>query len=111
MCNKNISKSSLRVVFICLTDIFHRCKRCLKGCDEVKHLSSHETNDNMSLVDAVTFPRHQLVPAGYHPYPFRTDTDETFLDKLRSITATFRYRKKITRKKGWISLYTCMFLN
>lgn len=49
----------------------------------------------MSLEDAVTFVRSKLVPAGYSPYPFRRDTQESLLDKLRSIVATFKFRATI----------------
>lgn len=49
----------------------------------------------MSLEDAVTFVRSKLVPAGYSPYPFRRDTPESLLDKLRAIVATFKFRAAI----------------
>lgn len=49
----------------------------------------------MTLEDAITFIRGSLVPDGYHPYPFRKDTLETMLDKLRSIVATFVYHHSI----------------
>ena len=46
----------------------------------------------MSIRDAVTLLRLELVPDGYQPYPFRANTAESFLDKLRSLVATYRYR-------------------
>ena len=49
----------------------------------------------MTLEDAITFMRGSLIPHGYQPYPFRKDTQETMLDKLRSIVATFVYRHTI----------------
>lgn len=49
----------------------------------------------MSLEGAVTFIRGDLVPDGYHPYPFRKDTLETMLDRLRLIMVTFVYRHSI----------------
>ena len=53
----------------------------------------------MTLEDAITFIRGSLVPDGYQPYPFRKDTQETMLDKLRSIVATFVYRHAIQELK------------
>lgn len=54
----------------------------------------HELRNNqmLSLEDAVTFVRGKLVPDGYAPYPFRKDTPERFLDKLRSVVATYQFR-------------------
>ena len=54
----------------------------------------------MELPDAVAYLRNKLVPDGYEPYPFRVDTTESLLDKLRSVVATFRYRHSITYYKG-----------
>ena len=53
----------------------------------------------MTLEDAITFIRGSLLPHGYQPYPFRKDTQETMLDKLRSIVATFVYRHTIQEFK------------
>ena len=54
----------------------------------------HELRNNqmLSLEDAVTFVRGKLVPDGYAPYPFRKDTPESLLDKLRSVVATYQFR-------------------
>ena len=49
----------------------------------------------MLVEDAVTFVRGSLIPAGYTPYPFRHDTPESLLDKLRSIVATCKFRATI----------------
>ena len=49
-------------------------------------------NQLLSLEDAVTFVRGKLVPDGYAPYPFRKDTPESLLDKLRSVVATYQFR-------------------
>lgn len=49
----------------------------------------------MTFEDAITFIRGSLVPNGYAPYPFRKDTPESLLDKLRSIVGTFMYRNSI----------------
>ena len=56
----------------------------------------------MSLEDAVTVVRGNLVPAGYSPYPFRRDAPESLLDKLRSIVATYKFRATIDywRERG-----------
>ena len=51
--------------------------------------------EGMTLEDAVTVIRGGLVPDGYEPYPFRKNTPESLLDKLRSIVATYMYRRTI----------------
>lgn len=53
----------------------------------------------MSLEDAITFVRGNLVPAGYSPYPFRRDPPESLLDKLRSIVATCKFRATVDHWK------------
>ena len=57
-------------------------------------LQLHELRNNqiLSLEDAVTFVRGRLVSDGYAPYPFRKDTPESLLDKLRSVVATYQFR-------------------
>lgn len=49
----------------------------------------------MRLEDAVTYIRGKLVPPGYVPHPFRKNTHESLLDKLRSIVATYTFRSHI----------------
>jgi len=39
--------------------------------------------------------RGSQVPEGYTPFPFRRDTQESLLDKLRSVVATCRFRATI----------------
>jgi len=39
--------------------------------------------------------RLALVPDGYQPYPFRANTPESYLDKLRSLAATQTFRQTI----------------
>ena len=51
--------------------------------------------EGMTLEDAVTVIRSDLVPEGYEPYPFCKNTPESLLDKLRSIVATYMYRHTI----------------
>lgn len=49
----------------------------------------------MRLEDTVTYIRGKLVPPGDVPHPFRKNTDESLLDKLRSIVATYTFRSHI----------------
>ena len=49
----------------------------------------------LTMTDAITHVRGQLVPAGYAPYPFRTNNPESVLDKLRSLVGTYHYRNTI----------------
>ena len=53
----------------------------------------------LSLEDSITNIRGSLVPPGYSPYPFRANTEESLLDKLRSIVATYTYRKRVQEFK------------
>lgn len=62
---------------------------------ELHHLQA----TGLSLEDAVTNMRGNLVPLGYDPYPFRTNTDESLLDKLRSIVAIYTFRKRVEELK------------
>lgn len=52
--------------------------------------------DNLSLEDSLKNIRSSLVPEGHTPYPFRKNTDESLLDMLRSIVATYVYRDSIS---------------
>ncbi|XP_062569843.1 uncharacterized protein LOC134231906 [Saccostrea cucullata] len=56
-------------------------------------------NGGLSFEDAIVNIRGSLVPEGYTPYPFRKDTPESFLDKMRSIVATFIYKDAIKTLK------------
>ena len=60
--------------------------------DVIIQLNHLRTVDGMSLEDAVTNIRGNLVPQGYSPCPFRRDTPESLLDKLRSLVATYKFR-------------------
>ena len=53
----------------------------------------------LSLEDSIRNIRGSLVPPGYSPYPFRANTEESLLDKLRSIVATYTYRKRVQEFK------------
>lgn len=63
-------------------------------------MSDLRNNQMMSLEDAVTFIRGKLVPDGYTPFPFRRDTPESFLDKLRSVVATNQFRHEVQYWRG-----------
>ena len=51
------------------------------------------------MENAVTYIRGTLVPHGYFPYPFRPNTPESYLDKMRSLVATYRFRHSIKKFK------------
>lgn len=59
-------------------------------------------NGDLSFEDAVVNIRGSLVPEGYTPYPFRKDTPESLLDKMRGLVATCIYRDtiKTLQKEG-----------
>lgn len=61
----------------------------------ILELDRLRNEENLSLEDAVTNIRGHQVPAGHSPYPFRRDTRESLLDKLRSVVATCRFRANI----------------
>ena len=61
----------------------------------ILELNRLRTEDGLSLEDAVTNLRGSQVPEGHSPYPFRRDTRESLLDKLRSVVATYRFRASI----------------
>ncbi|KAK3698611.1 hypothetical protein QZH41_014593, partial [Actinostola sp. cb2023] len=74
----------------------------------IQDLHNMNVNNGFSMEDAVTFIRGRLVPPGYQAHPFRTNTPESYLDKLRSLVATYRYRHCVKLlKEGGIdfSLY------
>ncbi|XP_035665314.1 uncharacterized protein LOC118408603 [Branchiostoma floridae] len=51
--------------------------------------------EGMTEEDAVVRLRGQLVPPGYSPASFRLNSPEGHVDRLRSILATYRYRKRL----------------
>ena len=63
----------------------------------INDLDTLRRNHHMSLEDAITYLRGKLVP--YDPYPFRRNAPESFLDKLRSLIATYRFRARIAEMK------------
>ena len=65
----------------------------------ITQLRNLQVVDGLTLEDAITFLRQKLVPDGYHPYPFKVDTPESFLDKLRSLVATYRFRHRVEELK------------
>lgn len=62
-----------------ITTIFQLCKQ-----------------DGLSVEDAITFVRGELVPDGYVPYTYRRNVPESLTDKLRSILATCIFRASIS---------------
>lgn len=54
----------------------------------------------MTEVEAVGLVRKKLVPNGYQPYPFIRKTPETFLHCLRSLVATFLFRRAVQKLKS-----------
>ena len=52
-------------------------------------------HSGLSVEDAVTNIRGKLVPAGYTPYPFQKNAEESLLDKLRSLVATNTFRNRV----------------
>ena len=51
--------------------------------------------ENATLEECVRRQRGKLIPDGYIPFPFRTNTPESYLDQLRSLVATYTYRSTI----------------
>ena len=65
----------------------------------IDELDNLQRNHHMSLEDAVTHVRGKLVPDGYQPYPFRRNTPEHLLDKLRSLIGSYRFQAQINEYK------------
>lgn len=63
--------------------------------DAIAQLRRLQVVDGLTVEDAVTYMRQMQVAHGYQPYPFRVDTPESFLDKLRSLVATYRFRHMV----------------
>lgn len=53
-------------------------------------------NDGLTFEDSIVYLRGKLVPEGYTPYPFRKDTPESSIDRLRSLVSTYVYRHTVT---------------
>ena len=49
----------------------------------------------LSREESLARVRSQLVPEGYEPHPFRKNTPESHLDRLRSVVATYLFRHSI----------------
>lgn len=65
----------------------------------VQDLHNLCVRNNWTMEDAVTYHRNALVPNGYAPNSFRPNIPESYLDKLRSLVATYRYRHRIQQFK------------
>ena len=53
----------------------------------------------LSLEDAITNLRGSLVPLGYTPYPFWSNTTKSLLNKVHSIVAMYTFRKTVVELK------------
>lgn len=65
----------------------------------IQELHNLCVTNNWAMEDAVTYHRNTLVPNGYAPNSFRPNIPESYLDKLRSLVATYRYRHRIQQFK------------
>lgn len=68
---------------------------CAVPPDVIVELHNLRYMHSMTLEDAVTSIHRSLVPDSYDSYPFKRDTPEITLDKLRLIMAMFVYRHSI----------------
>ncbi|XP_021363619.1 uncharacterized protein LOC110456903 isoform X1 [Mizuhopecten yessoensis] len=57
-------------------------------------------NDGLTFEDSIVYLCGKLVPEGYTPYPFRRDTPESFIDRLRSLVSTYVYRHTVSSLKS-----------
>lgn len=46
-----------------------------------------------SRARCIEYERRRLVPPGHQPHPFRRNCEETMLDQLRTIVATYMFRQ------------------
>lgn len=65
----------------------------------ITQLRNLQVVDGLTLEDAITYLRQKLVPDGYQPYPFKADTPENFVHKLRSLVASYRFRHRVEELK------------
>jgi len=65
----------------------------------VQALHNPRVTNNWTMEDAVTYHGNTLVPNGYAPNSFRPNIPESYLDKLRSLVVTYRYRHRIQKFK------------
>ena len=65
------------------------------GTPIVRRPNDAQVRDRLSLPDAIANIRGTLIPPGYTPWPFRRDTPESMLDMLRSVVATYEFRKTV----------------
>lgn len=63
--------------------------------DLITGLFNLQVRDRLSLPDAIANIRGTLIPSGYTPWPFRRDTPESMLDMLRSVVATYEFKKTV----------------
>lgn len=55
--------------------------------------------NNWAMEDAVTYHRNTLIPNGYAPNSIKPNIPESYLDKLHSPVATYRYGHRIQQFK------------
>jgi len=67
-------------------------------------------HSGLSVKDAVTYIRGKLVPAGYTPYPFQKNTEESLLDKLRSLVATYTVRNRVRKFQDGVDFTQHLYL-
>lgn len=65
----------------------------------ITQLQDLQAIDGLTLEDSVTFLRQSLVPRGYQPCSFKVDTPENVTDKLKSLVATYRFRRRVEELK------------
>ena len=54
-----------------------------------------QTEEGLTKLDCITNVRKKLVPEGEEPHPYRRYVMETYLDMMRSIVATFTFRRSV----------------
>ena len=68
--------------------------------DVIEEIHQLQTRDGLAFEEAVSSVRARLVPDGYSVHTFRPNTvRESFLDKLRTLVATCRFRHRISQLK------------
>lgn len=55
----------------------------------ITQLTHLQVAHGLTLEDAITCLHQKLVPNGYQLFPFKVDTPESFLAKLRSLVKTY----------------------
>ena len=69
----------------------------------------HMAGTGLNFKEAVSVVRDSLVPTGYTPFPYKRNSIENHTHKMRSLVATFMFRKEV-RNKNPISYATQTYL-